>query len=81
MGDPVIYEPEPTVGIDSHQLLINEGKIALLDFGGQLEYTVTHQFFLSMVCRNRTKHLLPLNPLVSSLEGIRYDHNKFPALF
>ena len=41
------FESESTIGIDHSVLNIEGGTINILDFAGQLEYTVTHQFFLS----------------------------------
>lgn len=40
-------EIESTVGIDCSIVKMANGKVSVFDFGGQLEYTVTHQFFLS----------------------------------
>lgn len=36
-----------TVGIECSTLLIGNGSVMIMDFAGQLEYTVTHQYFLS----------------------------------
>ncbi len=38
---------ESTIGIDCHTLNLAGGEVAVWDFAGQQEYTVTHQFFLS----------------------------------
>lgn len=36
-----------TVGIDCKKMKISRGQVTVMDFAGQMEYTVTHQFFLS----------------------------------
>ena len=36
-----------TVGVDCETFNIAGGEVTVWDFAGQLEYTVTHQFFLS----------------------------------
>lgn len=36
-----------TIGINCSKLDIAGGKVTVYDFAGQLEYVVTHQFFLS----------------------------------
>ncbi len=42
---------ESTIGVDCHTLNLSEGEVTVWDFAGQQEYTVTHQFFLSIeVC-------------------------------
>jgi hypothetical protein len=43
----VKQSPERTIGIDQSTLTLKDGEISVWDFGGQLEYAVTHQFFLS----------------------------------
>lgn len=37
-----------TVGVDISILQLAQGEISVWDFAGQLQYTVTHQFFLSV---------------------------------
>jgi hypothetical protein len=39
---------ERTVGADVSTMKIGKGEVSMLDFGGQLEYAVTHQFLLSV---------------------------------
>lgn len=39
---------ESTVGIDLETLPIAQGEVTVWDFAGQMEYTATHQFFLSI---------------------------------
>lgn len=40
-----------TVGIECSHLKLSTGELNVWDFGGQLEYTTTHGFFLSLeVC-------------------------------
>lgn len=40
-----------TVGVDLDTFNVAGGEVTLFDFAGQLEYTATHQFFLSsQVC-------------------------------
>ncbi len=42
---------QSTIGVDCNTLDLGGGQITVWDFAGQQEYTVTHQFFLSMeVC-------------------------------
>jgi hypothetical protein len=36
-----------TVGIDCETISLGGGTVMIWDFAGQLEYTSTHQFFLS----------------------------------
>ncbi len=36
-----------TAGVECSNIRLANGEISVWDFGGQLEYTVTHQFFLS----------------------------------
>lgn len=36
-----------TVGIDCQKMKISRGMVTVMDFAGQMEYSVTHQFFLS----------------------------------
>lgn len=43
-----------TVGIDCTKIKLAGGEISVWDFGGQLEYTATHQFFLSSEVRGIT---------------------------
>ena len=38
---------ERTIGADLTTMKIGKGEASVWDFGGQLEYTVTHQFLLS----------------------------------
>ncbi len=40
-------EPTSTVGIDFSSFPVEDGVVSIWDFAGQMEYTVTHQFFLS----------------------------------
>jgi GTPase SAR1 family protein len=35
-----------TIGIDCSQISLAGGEVSIWDFGGQMEYTATHQFFL-----------------------------------
>lgn len=37
-----------TVGIDCMTIALQSGELSVWDFGGQLEYTTTHSFFLSI---------------------------------
>jgi hypothetical protein len=37
-----------TVGADLSTMQIGNGEVSVWDFGGQLEYAVTHQLLLSM---------------------------------
>jgi Ras of Complex, Roc, domain of DAPkinase len=40
-----------TIGIDCNTISLSQGEVTIWDFAGQLEYTSTHQFFLSIeVC-------------------------------
>lgn len=39
---------DSTVGIDCTTLNLAKGEVTVWDFAGQLEYTTTHQFFLSL---------------------------------
>lgn len=56
MGDIV-----STVGIDWSVLILAGGEVTIWDFAGQLEYTTTHQFFLSTeVCNIQSLELLCL---------------------
>lgn len=41
------WNTKSTVGIECNQFKFSNGDISLWDFAGQMEYTVTHQFFLS----------------------------------
>jgi GTPase SAR1 family protein len=44
---PSKYVPSSTVGIDHTTIQFKSGTVTIWDFAGQIEYTVTHQFFLS----------------------------------
>ena len=44
---PSEFAGTSTIGIDHHTLATSQGMITIFDFAGQLEYTVTHQYFLS----------------------------------
>ena len=37
-----------TVGVDLSAMTIGDGEVSVWDFGGQLEYAVTHQLLLSV---------------------------------
>lgn len=37
-----------TIGVDHSKMTVGSGEVTIWDFGGQLEYTVTHHFFLSI---------------------------------
>ncbi len=39
---------QSTVGVDCSALSLADGEVTVWDFAGQQEYTVTHQFFLSL---------------------------------
>lgn len=43
MNEPIIS----TVGVDLKKIKLAEGEVMLFDFAGQVEYTATHQFFIS----------------------------------
>lgn len=47
MDDPSKFVPTSTIGIDRTTIKMSTGVITVWDFAGQLEYTVTHQYFLS----------------------------------
>lgn len=36
-----------TIGIDCTPFKLTSGEVSVWDFGGQLEYSATHEFFLS----------------------------------
>ena len=38
---------ERTIGVDLTTMRLGKGEVSIWDFGGQLEYIVTHQFLLS----------------------------------
>jgi len=40
-------EMKSTVGIECTDLTVDDTTVQIWDFAGQLEYTVTHQYFLS----------------------------------
>lgn len=46
---------------------IADGQVSLFDFGGQLEYTVTHQFFLS----NKVIYILPVFNIIVFIDIIQ----------
>jgi hypothetical protein len=54
---------ESTVGIESSTMNFGNGDVTVYDFAGQLEYTVTHQFFMS---NEVSKH-----PYLSSINSRR----------
>jgi hypothetical protein len=43
---------ERTVGADVSTMKMGKGEVSVWDFGGQLEYSVTHQFLLSVEVSN-----------------------------
>ena len=47
MLEPGKTPPGSTVGIEYCSIKLAGGDLRIFDFAGQLEYTVTHQFFLS----------------------------------
>ena len=47
---------ERTEGADIFTWQIGSGEASVWDFGGQLEYTVTHQFLLSYEVQKNTKN-------------------------
>jgi GTPase SAR1 family protein len=50
---PNIDQSDRTVGVEVSTMEIGTGEASVWDFGGQLEYAVTHQFLLSIeVCLN-----------------------------
>ena len=53
-----------TVGVDLSMMRLADGEVSVWDFGGQLEYAVTHQMLLSVeVIREHsfTKHSRLIN--------------------
>jgi GTPase SAR1 family protein len=46
-SNPSNFMTQSTIGIDNCSLEMSNGTISVWDFAGQLEYTVTHQYFLS----------------------------------
>ena len=44
---PSKFVTSSTIGIDYHSIKLDKGEVIIWDFAGQLEYTVTHQYFLS----------------------------------
>jgi hypothetical protein len=47
---------ERTVGVDLSIMRIANGEVSIWDFGGQLEYTVTHQLLLSSEVYTKTNN-------------------------
>jgi GTPase SAR1 family protein len=47
---------ERTIGIDQSSATIGGGEVSIWDFGGQIEYSVTHGFFLSSQVFMKTIH-------------------------
>ena len=43
-----LNEIKSTEGIDCETVMLSGGKVSIWDFAGQIEYTATHQFFLSV---------------------------------
>jgi GTPase SAR1 family protein len=49
-----------TIGIDIERINLGGGDVTIWDFAGQIEYTATHQFFLSTEVQIYFYHLLLL---------------------
>jgi hypothetical protein len=43
-----LHNTQSTVGIECTDIKLAGGEVSVWDFAGQLEYTSTHQFFLSI---------------------------------
>ena len=53
-----------TVGVDLSTMRLADGEVSVWDFGGQLEYAVTHQMLLSVEVKQEhsfTQHLHLIN--------------------
>jgi hypothetical protein len=51
-------EIKSTIGIDCSQISLAGGEVSIWDFGGQMEYTATHQFFLSSEACLQLPHII-----------------------
>lgn len=64
-NNPAKFVTISTVGIDQTQVQLKDGTISIWDFAGQLEYTVTHQYFLSSEVNDSTDSYSKLTYLFS----------------
>ena len=69
-----LSEITSTIGIDFDHFNLAQGEVSVWDFAGQMEYTATHAFFLSVEVS--LSSILFLSPLPHSLPSLLFIKNK-----
>ena len=79
--DPSKYQPLSTVGIDQSTIQLKSGTITIWDFAGQIEYTVTHQYFLSSeVYKRKEREKYEGRNLNADFTDIKYVVDRLPIV-